>query len=149
MTNSCAWCQKDISSITDKWNGSKEEYISFCPDCLIEILPKALHPKDPKNEETDNRISQRYPLISEVYLLSQKEKKTVTQVVIQNISDTGMKIILKESFVAGERITIGVIGELVVYKAIMMVVYVNPVKGAKIDCFEMGAHLIGIHQELK
>lgn len=150
MIKLCNWCQTEVSLIHESWDDYNVEYRDLCTDCLIEILPKTLSKEDPKSQtEMEHRAARRYPVATQVYLQSQKERKIVTQVVIQNISDTGMKLILKDELLPGEKVIIGVIGTKIVYKAIMNVVYLKPMNQTETTCFEAGMRLIGIHQELK
>ncbi|MCP4296690.1 MAG: PilZ domain-containing protein, partial [Proteobacteria bacterium] len=123
--------------------------MNFCADCLIEILPKTLFYEKPKGKvDKEKRIAQRFPVVAKVHLQSQKKRKLVTQVIIQNISDTGMKLILKEDLFLGETVTIGIFGTHIVYKAVMNVVFINPMNQAETTSFEAGMRLIGVHQTL-
>ncbi len=150
MTVTCTWCQKKIPYFSDLGCESTIKHMDFCPDCLIDILPKTLFYEGPEGKtEKEKRITQRHPVVSKVYLQIQKKRKKVTQVVIQNISDTGMKLILKDDLIPGETVTIGVFGSHIVYKAIMNVVFTKPMNLAETTCFEVGMRLIGIHQMLK
>ena len=151
MNVQCAWCQKEIAIPDESPFQESPEAHYICTDCLIPMLPKTLLATSPADtpDATDKRQSQRMPLISQIYLTSQTKQKQITQALITDISESGMKLKIEPPLERGERITLGFLGRDLIYKAIGEVVRSQAAPDKNTPLLEVGIRLKGIHQDLR
>jgi hypothetical protein len=120
---------------------------------LISLLPKILIPeKDLIGRPTpgeERRRHERHPVVTNVYLSSVSKKKKIIRILILDISEMGMKIQIDEKLELNEEITLGIVGEDVIYKAICHVKYIESVQQDNSGSYQVGTQLIGIHQDLR
>ena len=143
----CAWCSKE-SQIADTLNGFDSTDRYLCSNCLIDILPKTIVKMGYQQESNqERRIHERHPLVSDVYLSTQKKKNLITKILLLDISNTGMKIQLKENLNQDEEITLGFLDEEVVYKYICKVRHISGESSEGSDSYQAGIEITGIHQD--
>lgn len=148
----CNWCSSkgsiDKSSVEDEF---AEKYI--CANCLIPILPHTLNTKEDSayldDKSDNNRKHRRYPLLSHSYLSTQSNQSKFTRIIILDISSSGMRCQIPDPIKTDSNITIGFLGDHLIYKALGKVKHVSEVeKGDKLT-YQAGIELTGIHQELR
>ncbi|MCG8338020.1 MAG: PilZ domain-containing protein [Proteobacteria bacterium] len=97
----------------------------------------------------ERRRHERHPVMTNVYLSSASKEKKSVKILILDISEMGMKIQIDEKLEHNEEITLGIVGEDVIYKAICLVKHVEPAQDGKTESFKVGTQLTGIHQDLR
>ncbi len=152
MTANCAWCNKATIFSADH---EKVSDISqhICPNCLISLLPKILIPEreliGKKTPGEERRRHERHPVVTNVYLSSASKNKKSVKILILDISEMGMKIQIDEKLDSDEEITMGIVGEDIIYKAICLVKHVDEAQLEGKTIYKIGTQLIGIHQDLR
>lgn len=152
QTTHCAWCNRE-AQFFDKTESSANLEHYICSNCLIPLLPKTLVTQKEKSAKDqppeERRTHERYPVLSKVYLTSSTNTAKIVKILVLDISDTGMKIQIGEQLKADEEITLGFMGEEIVYKALGKVKYLNETQVDQQPVYQFGIQLTGIHQDLR
>lgn len=147
----CSWCQKSVEIDKNLPFHDIPGAQCICTDCLIPILPKSLVSGSDleASDPTDQRSSQRLPVISQIHLSQGKKRALLTHALILNLSDSGMKLQLDTSIDKGIEVILGFLGSKVAYKAIGLVVRCQLLRQREEPYYELGIRLTGIHQDLR
>lgn len=146
----CSWCQKAVDISSNQLLEGIPEAQYICSDCLLPLLPKTLTvPSEEYGGVEEKRTSQRLPLVSQIHVSQGAKKGHLTQALILDISDSGMRLKLVSEISESEKVTLGFLGTEVVYKAEGSVVRLKKNQIEAPDSYEIGVKLSGIQQYLR
>ena len=145
----CTWCRKEIKLLSKIPSIAKKGSQYICADCIIPLLPQSLinpEAQETAPDETEKRQVQRFPAVSQIYLSSKAKRHSVTQALILDISDLGMKVKVKDKLEIGEKITLGFFGTETAYKVMGEIVREQSLDENDETFFELGIKLFEVHQ---
>jgi PilZ domain-containing protein len=147
----CVWCGAG-TEFDDGGELSTKSHNTICSRCLLALFPKNLclaeNTDENKNVSAGRRKLARCPVVSRVFFSTESQKNQITEILLIDISDQGMKIQINKRLCPGEKIAIGFSSYPIVYKALGLVRHVKDLDQEGRPCFQAGIQLTGIHQDL-